>query len=210
MSELSENTTDSSIKRRFIDEINELKGNGEYEDGNWLLQQPIKFEIKIDNQILVLNKLFHARFGSIPKVIYISESDILILLAPYQYKLLNSQFNERCDNFIEMLGSKRIFLKIYADNLGELIINLFSHIQYMNMLDIKIQNICENQSENFSFKKETLRIYLKINDNRMPLALGKKGNYIHFVNKFMECIHFQNMHLNKIVDKIQIFLRSEF
>lgn len=209
MSDLSERFDETLIKRKFIDELNELKIIGEYEEGNWLLIQPIQFKVKIDNQTLVLNKLFHARFGSNPKVIYISGDDILVLLAPYQYKLLNTQFNERYENFTELIGSKRIFLKIFAENLGELIINLFSQIQYINMLDIRVENIFEQQLEKSSSKKETLCIYLKINDNRMPIALGKKGNYIHFINKFMECIQFQNPHLNKMIDKIQIFLRSE-
>jgi hypothetical protein len=163
----------------------------------------------LDNQILLLNRLFQAKFGSIPKLIFISENDILILLAPYQYKLLNAQFTDRLKNFTENLGSKRIFLKIYAETLGELIINLFSHVQYNNMLDIKAENICEYTTISSTFKKELLRIYLKINDKTMPVALGRHGNYIHFINRFMESIHFKNPHLNKIIDKIQIFLRSE-
>jgi hypothetical protein len=209
MSNLTDDISDLSIRRNIINQLNELKSKGEYEEGNWLLQQSIYINNKLDNQILLMNQLFQSKFGSIPKTTFISGNDVLVLLAPYQYKLLNAQFPSRVDNFIESLGTKRIFLKIYSDTLGELLINLFSHIQYVNMLDIKTENVYDHPVDSSIFKRETLRVYLKIKDNRMPIALGKQGGYIHFVNKFMESIHFRNEHLDKMIEHIQIYLRSE-
>jgi hypothetical protein len=77
------------------------------------------------------------------------------------------------------------------------------------MLDIKAENVYERPVDSSIFKKETLRIYLKIKDNRMPIALGKQGNYIHFINKFIENVHFVNVHLDRMIERFQIFLRSE-
>lgn len=170
-------------------------------DINRLLHEPVKLNIILNNKTIFLSRYFCDRFGSLPKAVYLDDHFVLYLLESYQLKLLRTRFTERCSSFKEKFTGKHVLWKKYSETLGDLVINLFSQVKHMNMIDLE-PRIEQRHDEN------ELQILLKMLDHQMPLALGRKGNYIHFINRVFTNVTFTDSVLNEKIDCIRIYLRS--
>lgn len=181
------------------DYIKEFSRNTE--DLSWLFYEPIEIKINLNNKTIFLSRFFAEQFGRLPKAVFFDDYYVLFLVEGYQLKLIRTKLKNKLNSFRERFANKWIVYKEHGKTLGDLVINLFAQIPHFGLINLKpVIEIIDDKIE--------LQLQLKMKDELMPLALGKKGNYIHFINRVFRDIKFSNPDINQQFDWIRICLRS--
>lgn len=163
------------------------------------LEEKIKLPIKLNNDTLFLNRYFLNYFGTLPRYVYSDPDGVIFFAEEKQILSIQKALENKIKQIQRRLSGRLVQMKIYADTLGEFVINVFSHVRHRNMFDLHSK---------LNKRTKTLAVYLRILDGKMPFALGKKGKNIHMINRLMETIRFDDEELDKSIKRIQIFLRS--
>lgn len=157
--------------------------------------------IKMQGESVFLIKHFVKMFEIMPHLVFTGDNGILLLIPKNVIHILFRKSFNKIEEF-RMKYTKPIYFIGYSNNLEELLRNLYHHVKIKEIFCIMEDPEKEkylNSNKIPYHKKNPISILIILEDNYMPMALGKKGAYMHLVNDF----------LKKCVGNITIYLRSE-
>ena len=165
---------------------------------NWILHknlfQHLGFSLKINNDQMFLYRFFYHTFKIMPEMLYMDDQIIIFFLNKFDKALLEGPKTREVDK-LRTRFKRNIYFITKPFTLGDLIYNLFSRVQIYNVICILKENGINNSSKPVNYelkpkslgnKESSVSIYVYVKSKDMPIALGKKGSYIHGVNKLLQ------------------------
>jgi len=187
-------------KKEFVWYMTNLKFNREIYrelDVERFLDQIIEFKPNYRNEEIFMCKFFHQIFGFYPRLLFQKKPyGILIFLSKKPFEIINKKYINELNYFRFKIGT-RIYILKFPKTVRELMDSLFSHVEIISINcdlstrydDFFVSNECKNPY------KQKIRIFIKLKDSDIPLALGYKGYYIHLINVFLKSFSNFNIYL---------------
>lgn len=190
----------NNFKDKFIWYMTNFKMEREYNqeiETDFILDQIIELKPNFRNDEIFICKYFCKTFGFYPRMLYQKKPyGVLLFVSKKPFEILSKKYIDEMTYFRNKIGT-RIYILKTPKTIRELIEMVFSHVEI-----IKIKCKLSNPNKDLffvedcsNFFKTKIRIFIKLKDSEIPLALGRKGHYIHLINSFLKTFSNVNIYL---------------